>query len=309
MNRLKEHLNEYKSYLLLEKRMSLNSIEAYMRDINQFVAFLLDRDNSVDLLLVKHSDVSQFAVKLYDAGTSKSSQARIISGVKSFYNYLYLYDKIESLPTELIQTPKSTRKLPQHLSVDELSAMVSAIDLSQPMGHRNRAIIELMYSCGLRVSELISLRMSDLFFEENYIRVIGKGDKQRLVPISDYAISKLKVYMDFRRGQYTRSRDEDHLFIGRTGTKLSRVMVFIIVKELALKAGITKTISPHTLRHTFATHLVVGGADIRLVQLMLGHESITTTDIYTHLDSSHLRESIERYHPIANMAATKGKND
>lgn len=299
---MQELIDEYRGYLVLERRMSANSVEAYLRDIGKFVSFLSSGSSkAVDLLAVEHRDIEAFVSSIYDSGAQRSSQARTISGIKSFYQYLYTYDKISKLPTELIETPKLSRKLPSVLSLEQVRALVGSIDMSQPQAHRNRAIIELLYSCGLRVSELTDLRMGDLFFNDNYIRVLGKGDKQRLIPISDYAISKLGVYIDERNRLFSKG-DDDHLFLGRRGGKLTRVMIFIIVRDLAQRAGIKVGVTPHTLRHTFATHLVKGGADIRLVQMMLGHESITTTDIYTHLDSSYIKECIERYHPLATLA-------
>lgn len=297
---MQEYIDEYKSYLVLERRMSANSIEAYLRDIRHFGDFLAKRDGSVDLLSVSREDIETFIFSLHESGVKSSSQARITSGIKSFYRYLYMCDKIKKLPTELIATPKIGRKLPTVLTIEQVSQLISSIDMSGAFAHRNRAIVELLYSCGLRASELVDLRMGDLFFSENYIRVLGKGDKERLVPISGYAISKLQIYITDRNRRFA-SGDDDHLFLSRLGCKLTRVMLFIIIRDMAAKAGIKSAISPHTLRHTFATHLVKGGADIRLVQMMLGHESITTTDIYTHLDRTFLKEGIEKYHPLANL--------
>lgn len=287
---------------MLEKRLSANSVMAYMGDAEAFVAFARERYEELDLTAINRQDIEDYIQYIHKKGVKQSSQARAISGVKSLFSYLYLYDKISSLPTDLIEMPKIGRKLPTVLTQEEVVALISAIDMSQPMAHRNRAMVELLYSCGLRVSELVELKMRDLFLEDNYIRVIGKGDKQRLIPISGYAIDRLKIYLEDRASRDISSREE-HLFLGRYGRKLTRVMVFIIIKDLASKAGITKSISPHTLRHTFATHMVRGGSDIRLVQMMMGHQSITTTDIYTHLDNQYLRDNIERYHPLAKLKA------
>lgn len=292
----KEQLLEYKSYLLLAKKLSLNSIEAYMRDIGRFVAYL---EAKVPLVLIENVDnniLEEYIIFLHGQGVEKSSLARSISGVKSFFTYLYIYDKIDSLPTELIESPKIRRKIPDYLSISEIEKMITEIDVSRYEGHRNRAILELMYSCGLRVSEVVELKLADLFFDDGFIRVIGKGDKQRLVPISLSAIRQINLYMDScRKGCNVETKYSNHLFLNRRGSRLSRVMIFNIVKGAALAAEVTKHVSPHTLRHTFATHLIKGGADIRMVQQMLGHSSITTTEIYTHLSTSDLHKAIKSH--------------
>lgn len=292
----KEQLLEYKSYLLLAKKLSLNSIEAYMRDIGRFVAYL---EAKVPLVLIENVDnniLEEYIIFLHGQGVEKSSLARSISGVKSFFTYLYIYDKIDSLPTELIESPKIRRKIPDYLSISEIEKMITEIDVSRYEGHRNRAILELMYSCGLRVSEVVELKLADLFFDDGFIRVIGKGDKQRLVPISLSAIRQINLYMDgCRKGCNVETKYSNHLFLNRRGSRLSRVMIFNIVKGAALAAEVTKHVSPHTLRHTFATHLIKGGADIRMVQQMLGHSSITTTEIYTHLSTSDLHKAIKSH--------------
>lgn len=284
-----QELIEYKTFLLLEKKLSSNTIDAYIRDILGFTTYL-----NGDLFSADMSSIESYILHLYDSGIKRSSQARIISGIKSFFNYLYIYDKIESLPTELIEAPKITRKIPSYLTSDEVKKMVQSIDLSQPMGHRNRAIIEMLYSTGLRVSELVSLRLSDLFFDDGYIRVVGKGDKERLVPIGDNAIKAVELYREERRIIKVDAKNQNFLFLGRRGTPLSRVMVFNIIKDVASYAEINKNISPHTFRHSFASQLIKGGADIRAVQQMLGHESIVTTEIYTHIDTSQKRKSVEK---------------
>lgn len=295
---IEELFLEYKAYLMLEKRLSSNTIEAYMRDIKAFGDYVAGECGGFDPTAVTYKNIEDFIASLSMAGAGSRSVARTISGVKSFFGWLYLYDKIENLPTELVESPKVGRKIPDYLTENEVERMFAAIDLSLEEGHRNRAILEVMYSCGLRVSEVVSLRITDLFFDDGYLRVIGKGDKERLVPVSDELIKQVAIYREIRASIRVESRYADYLFLSRRGRPLSRVMVFNIVKRTAADAGITKTVSPHTLRHTFATQLVKGGADIRLVQQMLGHSSIMTTEIYTHLDTRHKQETVEQFHPL-----------
>lgn len=300
MDTTTEMLMEYKSYLMLEKRLSANTIEAYIHDINLFVSYIVDECGAEFVPSdIDYSQIEDFVVSLGKRKVGSRSAARIISGVKSFFLWLFLYDKIDKLPTELVESPKIGRKIPDYLTPSEVEAMLACIDLSLEEGHRNRAIIEVMYSCGLRVSEVVSLKISDLFFDDGYLRVIGKGDKERLVPVSDELIKQVGLYRQKRSQMNIESRYADYLFLNRRGRPLSRVMVFNIVKQIASNAGIKKSVSPHTLRHTFATQLVKGGADIRLVQQMLGHSSILTTEVYTHPDIRHRQETVERFHPLS----------
>ncbi len=299
--RWKNISRHYQSYIRLEKRLSKNTVESYMRDLMQFAHFILHHWD-VAPNKVEPEMITRYMAWLYDQGKEASSQARQLSGIKSFYNYLLLETHLESSPAEFIETPKRGRRLPEVLTLKEVDQLLDSIDTSTAKGRRDSAMLEVLYSCGLRVSELTSLRMSDLFFGEGYIRVVGKGDKQRLVPISDVARDRVQCYLEDRRAreQAPRKRsihtiESDTLFLNNRGGKLTRVMLFTIIKEAAARAGIRKPISPHTLRHSFATHLLQGGASIRQVQEMLGHESITTTEIYTHLDNSHLRETLEKH--------------
>lgn len=284
----------YRTYIKLEKRLSANTVESYMRDLEQFAHFVL-RMWDVPPRKVESQMIERYMAWLYDRGCEKSSQARALSGLKSFFNYLLLTDAIESSPLEFIEMPKFSRRLPDVLSTAEIDRILAAIDRTTPKGVRDDAMLELLYSCGLRVSELISLRLCDLFFGEGYIRVIGKGDKQRLVPISAAARDRIQLYLEKRRSART---GEEVVFLNNRGKQLTRVMIFTILKEAARRAGITKRISPHTFRHSFATHLLEGGASIRQVQEMLGHENILTTEIYTHLDHEHLRRTVEEHLPI-----------
>lgn len=284
----------YATYIKLEKRLSANSVEAYMRDLRQFAHFIL-RLWDVPPRKVEAEMVERYMAWLYDRGREKSSQARALSSVKSFFNFLLINDQIDASPAEFVQSPKFGRQLPDILSTDEIDRIIATVDTSTVKGLRDQAMLEVLYSCGLRVSELTSLRIQDLFFGEGYIRVIGKGDKQRIVPISAVARERIHRYLDKRPG--TRS-NVDILFLNNRGGKLTRVMVFTILKEAVQRAGIHKHISPHTFRHSFATHLLEGGASIRQVQEMLGHESILTTEIYTHLDNSHLRRTVEEHLPV-----------
>ena len=286
--------SRYRTYIKLEKRLAQNSVESYMRDLRSFAHFIL-RMWDVPPQKVEPQMIERYMAWLFDRGREKTSQARALSGVKSFFNFLMISDKIENSPAEFILTPKFGRQLPDILSTDEIDRIIATVDTSSVKGLRDSAMLELLYSCGLRVSELVSLKIQDLFFGEGYIRVIGKGDKQRLVPISATARERIYRYLDKR--PETRS-GEDALFLNNRGSRLTRVMVFTILKQAARNAGIEKRISPHTFRHSFATHLLEGGASIRQVQEMLGHESILTTEIYTHLDSSHLRRTVEEHLPL-----------
>lgn len=292
--RWQEIARRYRTYIKLEKRLSANTVESYMRDLEHFVHFVL-RMWDVPPREVESEMIERYMARLYDLGWEKSSQARALSGLKSFFNYLLLTDVVESSPMEFIEAPKFDRRLPDVLSTDEIDRILAMIDRTTTKGLRDSAMLELLYSCGLRVSELTSLRLCDLFFGEGYVRVVGKGDKQRLVPVSDVAREKVQAYLDCRKGKRS---GEEILFLNNRGKRLSRVMVFTVIKQAVLRAGIDKRVSPHTFRHSFATHLLEGGASIRQVQEMLGHENIATTEIYTHLDKTHLRETVERCLPL-----------
>jgi len=285
-------IDDYRGYVRLERGLSSNSIEAYMRDLGKLHNYIEANHPATAPTEVKQAQIEQFMGSLFDGGVSKSSQARILSGIKSFYNFMLHTDRMESTPTELIDMPRTSRTLPDTLSYREIERIFATIDLSRPLGHRNRAIIEVLYSCGLRVSELVNLQMSDLFLNDSMIRITGKGNKQRLVPISDRAAELLKLYLEARRQTKIENNHASYVFLNQRGKKLTRVMIFNIIKEAASKAGIDKTISPHTLRHSFASHLVQGGADIRMVQQMLGHESVITTQVYTHLDMRDLEGAV-----------------
>ena len=289
-------IKDFKYYLQIERSLSENSIQAYMRDIKKFANYAIPL--KLDALKINREHVSDFLITLKDNNISPRSQARIISGIKAFYKYLIIEDYIKDNPTELIESPKIGNKLPDTLSLIEIDKLIGAIDLSNSQGERNRAIIETLYSCGLRVSELINLQLSNIHFKEEYLKVIGKGDKERLAPIGGKALKYLSIYINqVRNHQDIKKGHEDFLFLNNRGAKLTRVMIFIIIKELAEKIGLKKKISPHTFRHSFATHLIEGGADLRAVQEMLGHESITTTEIYTHLDKDYLKSNIIQFHP------------
>jgi integrase/recombinase XerD len=291
-------LREFITYLRLERSMSKNTISSYSSDVAKFLDYCLFQ--GVDLLqkeLQTGLYISSYLESRVDVGISKRSQARVISSLRSFFNYLEMENKVEKNPTDRIDSPKIGRHIPIVLSVGEIEEIISSVDLSAPEGHRNKAIIEVLYSCGLRVSELVSLRISDLFFEESFIRVIGKGDKQRLVPIGVPAIEALSYYLAGRRLQKVSKGSEDIVFINRRGGKLSREMIFIMVRKQATEAGVQKEISPHTFRHSFASHLVENGADLRAVQQMLGHSSILTTEIYTHINTERWKEGILKAHP------------
>jgi len=288
----------FRAYLRLEKSLSPNTVEAYMNDVAKFTAYEEKMLGRTSPSAVTYGDLQEFIREINKIGLSTRTQARMISGLKAFFKYLYLEGLISNDPTSLLEGPRPGRKLPDNLSIEEIDRITEAIDMSLPEGERNRAIIETLYGCGLRVSELINLRISDIYFREQFVRVIGKGNKERLVPAGGTALKFIRLYLDGRRLHLQpRKADNDIVFLNRRGGRLSRTMVFIIVKELGEKAGIRKNISPHTFRHSFATHLVEGGADLRAVQEMLGHESIITTEIYTHLDREYLKSTIQLYHP------------
>ncbi len=288
----------YKAYLRLEKSLSDHSVEAYLHDVTKLTQYLqvVNQEKNPAALTLK--DLQAFVKWIGELGMGATTQARIISGIRSFYKYLLTEQLVTIDPSTLLEAPKTRRKLPDTLSFEEIEQLIGAIDLSSPEGTRNKAILETMYSCGLRVSELVGLKISCLYLDIGFIRVIGKGDKERLVPIGTDAIKCIKIYKDtVRSHQAVSEKNQDILFLNRRGNALSRVMIFYIIKSLAITAGITKVISPHTFRHSFATHLVEGGADLRAVQEMLGHESITTTEIYTHLNRDFLRDTLQQFHP------------
>ncbi len=288
-------LKRFGRYLKLERGLSDNTVEGYMTDVEKLAGFI--QTENLAWGQITGDDLHRFVCTLQELGIGARSQARIISGIKSFFGFLRLEQLIETDPSEWIDTPKLGVKLPDVLTIAEIEAMVESCDLSQPEGRRNRAIIETLYGCGLRVSELVGLRISDLYFSDGYILVEGKGGKQRLVPISENAVREIILYMEDRKELDIKRGNENILFLNRRGTKLSRVMIFYIVKQACESCGIQKKVSPHTLRHTFATHLLEGGANLRAIQQMLGHESITTTEIYTHLDRQFLRQEILQHHP------------
>lgn len=287
----------YRTYLLFERKLSKNTVAAYVRDVGQFRVFI-EREYDILPAEVDNTHVEAYMSDVYDRGMEASSQARQLSGLKSFFTFLQIAEVTDASPTEFVDAPKTGRKLPDVLSVDEIDAIIATVDLSSEYGHRNKAMLETLYSCGLRVSELTSLRLGDLFFDDGFIRVTGKGSKQRLVPVSDEARKNIELWLEQRRMMGVDPKSADIVFLNRRGGRLSRVSVFNIIKEAAGAAGISKQVSPHTFRHSFATHLLEGGASIRQVQEMLGHESILTTEIYTHLDRTHLRRSVEKHHPL-----------
>ena len=288
----------FKAYLQLEKSLSDNSVQAYLHDLDKLTTFLATADLLKTPEQITLSDLEKFTRWISELGMTPGSQARIISGLKSFFKYCLLEQIITTDPSGLLESPKLKRALPDILSFDEIEKMIGKLDLSKPEGGRNKAMLETLYSCGLRVTELVNLRLSCLYLDVGFIKVIGKGDKERLVPIGGDAIKYITIYRSNIRVHVTPSPgNNDILFLNRRGGKLSRVMIFLIIKELAKQAGINKTISPHTFRHSFATHLVEGGADLRAVQEMLGHESIVTTEIYTHLDREFLRDTLQQFHP------------
>ncbi len=291
-----EAARRYRTYIRLERGLSENSVESYLRDLKQFAHFIL-RHWDVPPRKVESSMIEQYMSWLYDQGRKQTSQARILCGIRSFYNYMLMEEQVEASPAEFIDAPKSSRHLPDVLTTAEIDRIIAAVDTTTVKGLRDVAMLEVMYSCGLRVSELTALRLSDLFFGEGYIRVTGKGDRQRIAPISPTARDRIQIYLEERR---KRDTSTDILFLNNRGDRLTRVMVFTLLKQAVARAGITKKISPHTFRHSFATHLMEGGAGIRQVQELLGHQSIVTTEIYTHLDSEQLRRTVEEHLIIDN---------
>lgn len=292
---MKDIISKYQIYLRLEKSLSPHSVEAYMTDLFKLTRFM--ESEGLKYNTITYGDLQQFVAQLHDIGIHPRSQARIISGVKSFYRFLLLDNYISIDPTELLESPKIGLKLPEVLTENEINNILDTIDLSTPEGQRNKAMLEVLYSCGLRVSELVSLRYPDVYFEEGFIKVEGKGSKQRLVPISETALHEIKNYLYDRHLVQVKKGFEDILFLSKRGTALSRIMIFHIIKLQTEKAGIRKNVSPHTFRHSFATHLLEGGANLRAIQEMMGHEKITTTEIYTHIDREFLRKEILEHHP------------
>lgn len=292
-----KNIREFKMFLKLEKKLSDNSIEAYINDVKKLASFVLNFDKNLPPEKITTDILKDFIYQLSEF-MSPHTQARLISGLRNFFHFLLLENRIDSNPMQLIEAPKLARKLPDVLSLEEVDRIIAAIDLSKPEGERNRAIIETLYGCGLRVSELVNLKISDLYFNEGFIKVTGKGDKQRLVPISNYTQKYMDIYINHVRiHQKIQPEFSDIVFLNRRGKQLTRVMIFHIIKKLTALAGIDKNISPHSLRHSFATHLLENGADLRSIQLLLGHESITTTEIYLHIDRKKLHETLEKFHP------------
>ncbi|NLX72741.1 MAG: site-specific tyrosine recombinase XerD [Bacteroidales bacterium] len=291
-------IDEFRSYLKLEKGLSDNSINAYITDLNKLVRYLQDRGLEMEPDKVTLTELKGLMEWVSSRGISPRTQARIISGIKSFYKFLLIEEIIEKDPTALLEAPRIGRKLPEVMTVEEIDTIINAVDTKKPEGQRNKAILETLYSCGLRVSELIDMKISNLYFESGFIKIEGKGNKERLVPVSTKAIKEINLYLsEYRRLLKIHPEHEDILFLNRRGKKLSRVMIFTIIKNIANSLNISKNISPHTFRHSFATHLVDGGANLRAVQEMLGHESIITTEIYTHLDKDYLKETVSQFHP------------
>ena len=293
------YIKGFYNYLLIEKSLSKNTVDAYVRDINKMAKYFLDLEKGKNIKSVSYEDFQNYLAHLNDEKIKARSQSRVISSIRAFYKYLIIEKEIDNNPSELLETPKTGKKLPEFLTVDEVNQLVNEINRSKPEGERNLAILEVLYGCGLRVSELIELKLSEIYWKEGFIRIIGKGNKERLVPLGKTATKHLKIYInEIRVHNKVNEESKDHVFLNKNGGKISRVMIFKIIKALTLKAGIKKNISPHTLRHSFATHLVEGGADLRAVQEMLGHQSITTTEIYTHLDRSYLKQTILDHHPL-----------
>jgi integrase/recombinase XerD len=294
------YIKEFRSHILFEKSLSENTFESYQRDVKKLISFLEMKENSNPPTKIKTKDIRDFIQWVAEVGLSAKSQARIISSLKSFFNYLILENIITQNPVQTIENPKIGSYLPETLSTNEIDKLINNIDLSHPQGNRNKAIIEVLYSCGLRVSELINLKISNWYKKDGFIKVEGKGNKERLIPIGEIANDLIELYfIENRNHQKIQKDNRDYIFLNRNGRKLTRVMIFTIVKKLSEKANIKKNISPHTFRHSFATHLIEAGANLRAVQEMLGHESITTTEIYTHLDSDYIKESIKSFHPRA----------
>jgi len=297
MNNWQSYIKEYQNYLRLERGLSKNTIENYTFDVEKLVLFLSQNEINVSPLLISEEIVQQFIYEMASQ-INPRSQSRLISGLKSFFNYLIFEDYRKDTPLQLIEVPKTGRKLPDTLATEEIDSLIAAIDLSTPEGERKKTMLETLYSCGLRVSELTALKISDLFFEEGFIKITGKGNKQRFVPVGKSTIKYITQYVNLIRVHYPIQKNfEDTLFLNRRGRQLTRAMIFTIIKNLALKINLNKTISPHTFRHSFATHLLENGADLRSIQLMLGHESITTTEVYMHLDRKFLAEVLNNYHP------------
>lgn len=297
MQSWKNYIKEYKNYLRLERGLSENTIQNYIFDVEKLMGFLVEKNIEVTPVQLSEEIMQQFVYSISGVVNARS-QSRILSGLKSFFNYLIFEGYRNTTPLELIEVPKTGRKLPDTLSVEEIDLLIAAVDLSKEEGERNRAMLETLYSCGLRVSELVGLKISDLFFEEGFVKITGKGNKQRFVPIGESTKKYITMYKDLVRShQNVQKGHEDTLFLNRRGRQLTRAMVFTIIKDLALKIGLNKAISPHTFRHSFATHLLENGADLRSIQMMLGHESITTTEVYMHLDRKFLSEVLNSYHP------------
>ena len=296
-------LQQFKAYMIFERSLSPNTLEAYLGDVEKFTQYLELEQLQLGPLQIQRNHLEQFILWANRLGLEASSQARLISGLRAFYKFLLVEDLLDEDPTEMLEGPRLHRKMPDVLSLHDIQRMLSSIDLSDPQGHRNRAIVETLYACRPRISELVNLRLTNLFLEAGFIKVLGKNDKERLVPIGGEAVKYLRHYLDHIRSkqEVVKPGEENFVFLNRRGARLSRVMVFLIIKDLAAQAGIQKNISPHTFRHSFATHLVEGGADLKAVQDMLGHESITTTEIYTHLDTEYLKETIYLYHPRMKM--------
>jgi integrase/recombinase XerD len=296
MSNWKLQIKQFIQYLKIERGLSENTILAYQNDIIKLEDFCVSENLQPQDIQLEH--LQSFVTALYDLGLSARSQARIISGIKQFFEFLLLEDTIKDDPSELLAMPQIGKKLPVFLTIEEIDQLISAIDLSKPEGHRNKAILETLYSCGLRVSELVNLKFSDIFFEEGFLKVLGKGNKERLIPISASVEKEIQTYASHIRCHLPIQKGhEDFVFLNRRGKQLTRVMIFTIIKDLSEKIGLNKKIGPHTFRHSFATHLIEGGANLRAIQEMLGHASITTTEIYTHLDTSYLREAIISFHP------------
>jgi len=302
------YIKRFKAFLQLEKSLSVNSVSAYLRDVEKLKIFMEARFPEIGINEIKLKNLQEFIEWVNELGMSCASQARMISGIKSFFKYLILEDIIHSNPSELLESPRTGRQLPDVLSVIEINLLINAIDMSKPSGPRNKAMLETLYGCGLRVSELTGLKISDLHFKDGFIKVRGKGNKERLTPIGETAKKAILIYMNHvRNQQQVQKGATDIVFLNNRGGRLSREMIFMIVRDLAVKSGVKKTISPHTFRHSFATHLIEGGADLRAVQEMLGHESITTTEIYTHLDRDFLRSAILQFHPRSEVNLRKLK--
>lgn len=296
MSNWSRYITEFVSFLKIEKGLSSNSIIAYQNDVDKLANYCMEKN--IRVKDVQYTQLKLFVTELYDLGLSARSQARVISGIKQFFSYLMLENCITQDPSSLLEQPKLGRKLPEVLSIEEVDSLIAAVNLNSNEGPRNRAMLEVLYSCGLRVSELINLKFTDLFYDEGFVRVIGKGNKERLVPLSKSVELEISTYQEKMRSKLNvKDGHENFIFLNRRGKKLTRVMVFIIIKDLASKIDLKKSISPHTFRHSFATHLIEGGANLRAIQEMLGHESIITTEIYTHLDQSFLKEAILSYHP------------